>query len=88
MINLLVPDYVECQMMKATNPKIIQVFREVVPVKRTELRVKIHQTYRMGYLKDVILPRSLDDGTFATLSSLMLFNNIEVFNFVLLSNVE
>ena len=32
----------------------------------------------MGYLKDVVLPRVLDDATFATLSSLMLFNNIEV----------
>lgn len=32
----------------------------------------------MGYLKDVVLPRLLDDATFATLSSLMLFNNIEV----------
>ncbi len=29
-------------------------------------------------LQDVILPRVLDDGTFATLSSLMLFNNVEV----------
>ena len=28
--------------------------------------------------QDVILPRVLDDGTFATLSSLMLFNNVEV----------
>lgn len=33
---------------------------------------------RMGYLKDAVLPRVLDDATFATLSSLMLFNNIEV----------
>lgn len=32
----------------------------------------------MGYLKDVVLPRVLDDATFATLSSLQLFNNIEV----------
>jgi protein phosphatase-4 regulatory subunit 3 len=31
----------------------------------------------MGYLKNVVLPRVLDDATFATLSSLMLFNNIE-----------
>lgn len=29
-------------------------------------------------VQDVILPRVLDDGTFATLSSLMLFNNVEV----------
>ena len=41
-------------------------------------RPKIHQTYRYGYIKDVILPRTLDDATFATISSLMLFNNVEV----------
>jgi len=33
------------------------VFREVVPISDTSVRAKIHQTYRMGYLKDVILPR-------------------------------
>lgn len=53
-------------------------FKEVVPIADPGVRTKIHQTYRMGYLKDVVLPRVLDDATFATLSSLMLFNNIEV----------
>lgn len=33
------------------------VFREVVPISDAAVRAKIHQTYRMGYLKDVILPR-------------------------------
>ncbi|KAL4418834.1 hypothetical protein ABPG77_004074 [Micractinium sp. CCAP 211/92] len=54
------------------------VFKEVVPITDAAVKSKIHQTYRMGYLKDVVLPRVLDDATFATLSSLMLFNNIEV----------
>ncbi|GFH11066.1 SMK-1 domain-containing protein [Haematococcus lacustris] len=39
---------------------------------------KIHQTYRIQYIKDVILPRALDDATYATLSSLVVFNNMEV----------
>lgn len=39
---------------------------------------KIHQTYRIQYLKDVVLPRCLDDATYATLTSLMLFNNVDV----------
>ena len=34
--------------------------------------------HSMGYLKDAVLPRVLDDAAFATLSSLMLFNNVEV----------
>ena len=43
-----------------------------------QVLLKIHQTYRIQYLKDVILPRSLDDATYATLASLMLFNNVDV----------
>ena len=33
---------------------------------------------RIGYIKDVILARTLDDAVFASLSSLVLLNNIEV----------
>uniref|UniRef100_A0A061R721 Protein phosphatase 4 regulatory subunit 3 n=1 Tax=Tetraselmis sp. GSL018 TaxID=582737 RepID=A0A061R721_9CHLO len=54
------------------------VFKEVVPIKDQDVKAKIHQTYRISYIKDVILPRVLDDATFATLASLMLFNNVEV----------
>ncbi|EIE26200.1 DUF625-domain-containing protein [Coccomyxa subellipsoidea C-169] len=54
------------------------VFKEVVPIADPGLRAKIHQTYRLAYLKDVVLPRVLDDATFATFSSLILFNNVEV----------
>ena len=53
------------------------VFKEVVPIQDAALRAKIHQTYRLAYLKDVVLPRVLDDATFATFSSLILFNNVE-----------
>lgn len=54
------------------------VFKEVVPIADRSVVSKIHQSYRLGYLKDVVLPRVLDDATFATLSSLILFNNVEV----------
>lgn len=52
--------------------------REVVPIADPMLRSKILQAHRMGYIKDVVLPRALDDSTFATLSSLQLFNQVEV----------
>ena len=42
------------------------------------LRWKIHSTFRLGYIKDAILPRVLDDVTFAALHSMMLFNHIEI----------
>ena len=54
------------------------LFREVVPVTDVAVKAKIHQTYRIQYLKDVILPRVLDDQAFATLMSLVLLNNMEV----------
>nr|XP_024370707.1 serine/threonine-protein phosphatase 4 regulatory subunit 3-like isoform X2 [Physcomitrium patens] len=54
------------------------VFKEVVPIRDPVILSKIHQTYRIGYIKDVILPRGLDDPTFATLNSIILFNNVSV----------
>jgi len=54
------------------------VFKEVVPITDPNILAKIHQTYRIGYLKDVILARVLDDASFNTLSSLVLFNNVVV----------
>lgn len=52
--------------------------KEVVPIVDPSARAKILRAYRIGYLKDTILPKSLDDATYATLSSLQLFNIVEV----------
>lgn len=54
------------------------MFKQVVPIENAETLAKIHQTYRIQYLKDVVLPRCLDDATYATLTSLTLFNNVDV----------
>ncbi|EFJ11724.1 hypothetical protein SELMODRAFT_125510, partial [Selaginella moellendorffii] len=51
------------------------VFKEAVPIHDVAIVSKIHQTYRIGYVKDVILPRVLDDQTFANMNSMMLANN-------------
>ena len=32
-------------------------FKEVVPIQDPAILAKIHQTYRIQYVKDVILPR-------------------------------
>ncbi|KAH7621274.1 hypothetical protein Ndes2526B_g03615 [Nannochloris sp. 'desiccata'] len=52
--------------------------REIIPIKDPILRSKIIQAHRMGYVKDVVLARALDDATFASLSSLQMFNQVEV----------
>ncbi|CCU77647.1 Serine/threonine-protein phosphatase 4 regulatory subunit [Blumeria hordei DH14] len=52
-------------------------YKEVVPIDE-EIRNKIHSTYRLQYLKDVVLARILDDPTFSVLNSLIFFNQVEI----------
>ncbi|KAL2530625.1 hypothetical protein Fot_23226 [Forsythia ovata] len=54
------------------------VFKEAIPIKDPLVLSKIHQTYRIGYLKDVILPRALDEATVANLNSIIHSNNATV----------
>ena len=56
----------------------VSTFKEVVAIPSEMVKRKIHSTYRMGYMKDAILPRVLDDVTFAALHSMMMFNYIEI----------
>ncbi|GAA0138958.1 ATP synthase [Lithospermum erythrorhizon] len=51
------------------------VFKEAIPIKDPLVLSKIHQTYRIGYLKDVVLSRVLDDATIANLNSIIHSNN-------------
>ena len=53
-------------------------FRQVVEIKDDAIRTKIHQTYRLLYLKDVVLARVLDDPTFNILNSFVFFNQIDI----------
>ncbi|VAH60743.1 unnamed protein product [Triticum turgidum subsp. durum] len=54
------------------------VFKEAIPIKNISVVSRIHQTYRIGYLKDVILPRILDDATLASLNTMIHTNNAAV----------
>ncbi|ERN03083.1 serine/threonine-protein phosphatase 4 regulatory subunit 3 isoform X4 [Amborella trichopoda] len=54
------------------------VFKEAIPIKDPSVLSKIHQTYRVGYIKDVILPRALDEATIANLNSIVHSNNAYV----------
>lgn len=53
-------------------------YKEVVPIEDEVTRRKIHQTYRLQYLKDVVLARILDDPTFSVLNSLIFFNQVDI----------
>lgn len=51
------------------------VYKEAIPIKDPSVLSKIHQTYRIGYIKDVILPRVLDEATMTSLNSIIHANN-------------
>ncbi|KAJ5040454.1 uncharacterized protein L3040_006110 [Drepanopeziza brunnea f. sp. 'multigermtubi'] len=53
-------------------------YKEVVRINDDTIRRKIHATYRLQYLKDVVLARILDDPTFSVLNSLIFFNQVDI----------
>lgn len=52
--------------------------KEVVPITDAVCRSKIIQAFRICYIRDTILPKVLDDATYSTLTSMYLFNIVEV----------
>lgn len=53
-------------------------YKEVVPIDDPLIKKKIHSTWRLQYLKDVVLARILDDPTFSVLNSLIFFNQVDI----------
>ena len=53
-------------------------FRSVVPFGDASVLKRVHQNFHLGFLKDVVLPRALDDNTFAALNQLQFFNNVQI----------
>jgi protein phosphatase-4 regulatory subunit 3 len=56
--------------------------KEVIPLTNVTLVQKIHQTYRMQYVMDVVLPTppqsAIDDSALSTLTSFIFFNKMEI----------
>ncbi|EGE07198.1 DUF625 domain-containing protein [Trichophyton equinum CBS 127.97] len=53
-------------------------YKEVVPIKDPIILRRIRHTWRLQYLKDVVLARILDDPTFSVLNSLIFFNQVDI----------
>uniref|UniRef100_A0AC11AK16 Protein phosphatase 4 regulatory subunit 3B n=1 Tax=Ovis aries TaxID=9940 RepID=A0AC11AK16_SHEEP len=55
-------------------------FKEVIPITDSELRQKIHQTYRVQYIQDIILPTPsvFEENFLSTLTSFIFFNKVEI----------
>ncbi|KAF7970250.1 hypothetical protein HWV62_24502 [Athelia sp. TMB] len=57
-------------------------FHQPIPIRDTAIQKKIHHTYRLQFMKDVVLARALDDSTFNVLNSCIIFNQIDIINHV------
>lgn len=58
----------------------IAVFHEVIKINNAELLSKIHQTYRVQYIQEVVLPTPtlFEENMLSTLSSYIFFNKNEI----------
>ncbi|KAL0950186.1 hypothetical protein HGRIS_010179 [Hohenbuehelia grisea] len=57
-------------------------FHQPIAIPDPAVQRKIHHTYRLQFLKDVVLARVLDDSTFNVLSSCIIFNQIDIITHV------
>lgn len=59
-------------------------FKQVVPITKTELLQKIHQTYRVQYIQDVILPTPsvFEENHLSSLTSFIFFNKVEIVSMI------
>ncbi|KAJ2351937.1 Platinum sensitivity protein, partial [Coemansia sp. RSA 2618] len=57
-------------------------FKEVVPFGNADIESKIRQTFRLQYLKDVVVPHIIDDGTVSVISTLIFFNHAQIVNHI------
>ena len=53
-------------------------FHQPILLRDISIQRKIHHTYRLQFLKDVVLARALDDSTFNVLNSCIIFNQIDI----------
>ena len=55
-------------------------FKEVLPITNSDLLKKIHQTFRLQYIQDVVLPTPsvFEENLLSTLSSIIFFNKVIV----------
>jgi protein phosphatase-4 regulatory subunit 3 len=57
-------------------------FHQPISIRDPVIQRKIHHTYRLLFLKDVVLARALDDSTFNVLNSCIIFNQIDIITHV------
>ncbi|KAG3271866.1 hypothetical protein H1C71_030060 [Ictidomys tridecemlineatus] len=64
-------------------------FKEVMPIKDSKLRQKIHQTYRVQYIHDILfpIPSIFEENLLSTLTTFIFFNKVEIVSMLLEDDV-
>ena len=59
-------------------------FKEIRPFDNVDLVSKIHQTYKVQYIQDVILPAPsvFEENSLASLTSFIFLNKVEISNLI------
>ncbi|OMJ26382.1 hypothetical protein AYI69_g4000 [Smittium culicis] len=57
-------------------------FREILPIGDKEIENKVHEVFRLQYLKDVVLARIIDETSNSIIGSLILFYNSEILTYI------
>ena len=59
-------------------------FRQIIPFSNSELERKIHQTFRVQYIQDVILPKPsvFEENVLSALNSFIFFNKVEIVHMI------
>lgn len=59
-------------------------FKEAIPIRNQDLLSKIHQTFRVQYIQDVVIPTPsvFEDNMLSTLTSFIFFNKVEIVSLV------
>ncbi|KAF9113994.1 Platinum sensitivity protein [Mortierella sp. AM989] len=57
-------------------------YKQIVPINDPLVEQKIHQAFRLHYLRDTVLSRVADESLSSILNSLIFFHNIDIVNYV------
>ncbi|KAG0246886.1 Platinum sensitivity protein [Mortierella sp. GBA43] len=57
-------------------------FKQIVPIEDQEVEQKIHQAYRLHFLKDTVLARVMDENLSSILTSLIFFHNFDILSYL------
>ncbi|KAF9203679.1 Platinum sensitivity protein, partial [Haplosporangium sp. Z 27] len=55
-------------------------FKQIIPIKDPEVEQKIHQVFRVQFLRDTVLSRYMDENLSSMFGSLIFFHNIDIVN--------